>query len=84
MGVWGGRSESCYENKVYKCQQGRSVGLETENTGNHARDVSGWQKRQEHMAFELFKSSNKISCRLMVVYQCVCVGRGVTSCYLCF
>lgn len=52
------------------------MGLETENTGNHARDVSGWQKRREHMAFKLFKSSNKISCRLMVVYQCVCVGEG--------
>ena len=48
------------------------MGLETENTGNHAGDVSGWQKGREHMACELFKSSNKISCRLMVVYQCVC------------
>lgn len=52
------------------------MGLETENTGNHARDVAGWQKRPEHMACELFKSSDKISCRLMIVYQCVCVGGG--------
>lgn len=44
-------------------------------------------KRREHMACELFKSSNKTSCRLMVVYQCVCERggeRGVTGCYLCF